>query len=84
LNFELSWDVNAKEGLPEYMQACYKIVLDLYDEIGYEVTRKGRSYRLFYAKEAVSHLRLYQSIAVFPRPLATKYLSPPNTLKLEY
>ncbi|KAL3747662.1 hypothetical protein ACJRO7_016460 [Eucalyptus globulus] len=50
-----SWDVNAKEGLPEYMQACYKTVLDLYDEIGYEVTRKGRSYRLFYAKEAMKN-----------------------------
>ncbi|XP_010049988.2 (-)-germacrene D synthase [Eucalyptus grandis] len=50
-----SWDVKAKEGLPEYMQACYKTVLDLYDEIGYEVTRKGRSYRLFYAKEAMKN-----------------------------
>ncbi|KAK3439352.1 hypothetical protein EUGRSUZ_C04198 [Eucalyptus grandis] len=50
-----SWDIKAKEGLPEYMQACYKTVLDLYDEIGYEVTRKGRSYRLFYAKEAMKN-----------------------------
>ncbi|XP_030523549.1 (-)-germacrene D synthase-like isoform X2 [Rhodamnia argentea] len=49
------WDVNAKDGLPEYMQACYKIVLDLYDEIGYEMTRNGRSYRLFYAKEAMKN-----------------------------
>ncbi|KAL3747661.1 hypothetical protein ACJRO7_016459 [Eucalyptus globulus] len=51
-----SWDINAKEGLPEYMQACYKTVLDLYDEIGYEVTSKGQSYRLFYAKEAMKNL----------------------------
>ncbi|XP_010049989.2 (-)-germacrene D synthase-like [Eucalyptus grandis] len=51
-----SWDINAKEGLPEYMQACYKTVLDFYDEIGYEVTSKGQSYRLFYAKEAMKNL----------------------------
>ncbi|XP_010049987.2 (-)-germacrene D synthase-like [Eucalyptus grandis] len=51
-----SWDINAKEGLPEYMQACYKTVLDLYDEIGYEVTSKGQSYQLFYAKEAMKNL----------------------------
>ncbi|KAL3747663.1 hypothetical protein ACJRO7_016461 [Eucalyptus globulus] len=51
-----SWDINAKEGLPEYMQACYKTVLDLYNEIGYEVTSKGQSYRLFYAKEAMKNL----------------------------
>ncbi|XP_048133552.1 (-)-germacrene D synthase-like isoform X4 [Rhodamnia argentea] len=47
------WDIDAKDGLPEYMQACHKTVLDLYDEIGYELARKGRSYRLFYAKEAM-------------------------------
>ncbi|KAL3746295.1 hypothetical protein ACJRO7_015276 [Eucalyptus globulus] len=49
------WDVEVKDGLPEYMQACYKIVLDLYDEIGYEATRKGRSDYLFYAKEAMKN-----------------------------
>ncbi|KAI6673991.1 hypothetical protein NL676_001897 [Syzygium grande] len=47
------WDVDANDQLPEYMQACYQIVLDLYDEIGYEVTRQGQYYRLFYAKEAM-------------------------------
>ncbi|KAF8035607.1 hypothetical protein BT93_C1596 [Corymbia citriodora subsp. variegata] len=47
------WDVKAKGGLPEYMQECYKIILDFYDEIGHELTKKGRSYQLFYAKEAM-------------------------------
>ncbi|KAF8026082.1 hypothetical protein BT93_F2790 [Corymbia citriodora subsp. variegata] len=47
------WDVDAKEGLPKYMQVFYKTLLDFYDEIGNELTRKGRSYRLFYAKEAM-------------------------------
>ncbi|KAK3421191.1 hypothetical protein EUGRSUZ_H04977 [Eucalyptus grandis] len=54
------WAVDAKDGLPEYMQVCYKTLLDLYDEIGYEVTRKGQSYCLFYAKEVMkNHMRTY-------------------------
>ncbi|KAF8042057.1 hypothetical protein BT93_A0605 [Corymbia citriodora subsp. variegata] len=54
------WDVDAKDGLPEYMQVCYQTLLDLYDEIGCEVTRKGRSYCLFYAKELMkNHMRTY-------------------------
>ncbi|XP_056164795.1 (-)-germacrene D synthase-like [Syzygium oleosum] len=58
------WDVDAKDGLPEYMQVCYKTLLDLYDEIGYEVTRKGQSYRLFYAKEVMkNHMRAYHAEA---------------------
>ncbi|KAL3730994.1 hypothetical protein ACJRO7_027940 [Eucalyptus globulus] len=54
------WAVDAKDGLPEYMQVCYETLLDLYDEIGYEVTRKGQSYRLFYTKEVMkNHMRTY-------------------------
>ncbi|XP_056163102.1 (-)-germacrene D synthase-like [Syzygium oleosum] len=47
------WSVDAMDGLPEYMQAYYKVLLDLYDEIGNELAMKGRSYRLVYAKEAM-------------------------------
>ncbi|KAF7850211.1 hypothetical protein BT93_L5741 [Corymbia citriodora subsp. variegata] len=47
------WDVDAMDGLPEYMQALYKEILDLYDEIGNEIATKGRSYRLTYAKGAM-------------------------------
>nr|WNI01929.1 terpene synthase [Psidium guajava] len=47
------WDVDAMDGLPEYMQAYYKELLHLYEEIGNEVAREGRSYRLVYAKEAM-------------------------------
>ncbi|KAF7851625.1 hypothetical protein BT93_L3450 [Corymbia citriodora subsp. variegata] len=45
------WDVDAMDGLPEYMQAHYKALLDRYDEVGNELAMKGRSYRLAYAKE---------------------------------
>ncbi|KAK3429000.1 hypothetical protein EUGRSUZ_E00419 [Eucalyptus grandis] len=47
------WDVDAMDGLPEYMQAWYKVLLNVYDAIGNEVATKGRSYRLTYAKEAM-------------------------------
>ncbi|XP_030473379.1 (-)-germacrene D synthase-like [Syzygium oleosum] len=47
------WDVDAMDGLPEYMQAYYKELLHLYEEIGNRLAKKGRSYRLVYAKEAM-------------------------------
>nr|WNI01935.1 terpene synthase [Psidium guajava] len=47
------WDVDAMDGLPEYMQAFYKVLLDLYDAVGNEVAREERSYRLVYAKQAM-------------------------------
>lgn len=46
------------------MQVFY-MTLDFYDEIGNELTRKERSYRLFHAKEEVSYLTLHQSNAIF-------------------
>ncbi|KAI6702991.1 hypothetical protein NL676_012127 [Syzygium grande] len=48
-----TWTVDAMDGLLEYMQAYYNVLLDLYDEIGNELAMKGRSYRLVYAKEAM-------------------------------
>lgn len=78
------------------MQACYKILLDIYDDIGSKMTRNGQSYRLFYAKEMVSHSTLHQSNAILTPSTCNKisvfwinmrdfiYLSPPNTLKLEH
>ncbi|KAF7847692.1 hypothetical protein BT93_L2719 [Corymbia citriodora subsp. variegata] len=50
---EFKWDVNAIDGLPEYMQAWFKVLLDFYDAVGNEVAMKERSYRLVYAKEAM-------------------------------
>nr|AXY92169.1 terpene synthase 4 [Rhodomyrtus tomentosa] len=50
------WDVDAMDGLPEYMQAYYKELLHLYEYIGNELAAKGRSYRLVYAKEAMKKL----------------------------
>ncbi|XP_039173732.1 valencene synthase-like [Eucalyptus grandis] len=49
------WDVGANDRLPEYMQVFYKTVLDFYDEIGYELIKKGQLYRIFYAKEGMKN-----------------------------
>ncbi|XP_048132496.1 (-)-germacrene D synthase-like [Rhodamnia argentea] len=48
------WDVDAMDGLPEYMQAWYEVLLDVFHEVENEVASKGRLYRLVHAKEAVS------------------------------
>ncbi|XP_056167290.1 (-)-germacrene D synthase-like [Syzygium oleosum] len=50
------WDVDAVDGLPEYMQAYYKEFLRLYEYIGNQLATKGRSYRLIYAKEVMKKL----------------------------
>ncbi|KAF8026079.1 hypothetical protein BT93_F2788 [Corymbia citriodora subsp. variegata] len=52
------WDVDAIDGLPKYMQAYYKELLQLYEYIGNEFAKKGRSYRLAYAKEVMKKLAI--------------------------
>ncbi|XP_048132495.1 (-)-germacrene D synthase-like [Rhodamnia argentea] len=47
------WDVDAMDGLPEYMQAWYKVLLDVYHEVENEVASKGRPSCLVHAKEAM-------------------------------
>ncbi|KAF8019319.1 hypothetical protein BT93_G0101 [Corymbia citriodora subsp. variegata] len=54
------WDVDAMDGLPEYMQAWYKVLLDVFDAIENEMAKKERSYRLVYTKEAMKkQVRVY-------------------------
>ncbi|KAF7847319.1 hypothetical protein BT93_L3090 [Corymbia citriodora subsp. variegata] len=47
------WDIDAMDGLPNYMQAYYKELLQLYEYIGDELASKGRLHRLVYAKEVM-------------------------------
>lgn len=48
------WEVSASDDLPEYMQVCFFALLDVVNEIEERLTDEGRSYRVYYAKEAVS------------------------------
>ncbi|ONI13021.1 hypothetical protein PRUPE_4G198000 [Prunus persica] len=47
------WDINCMDELPDYMQVFYRTLLNVYDEIEEEMVKEGRSYRVYYAKEAV-------------------------------
>lgn len=50
------WDRSCVNQLPDYMQYCYETLLDIYQEIEEIVTRKGRSYSVYYAKEEMKKL----------------------------
>ncbi|KAJ7981636.1 (-)-germacrene D synthase [Quillaja saponaria] len=49
------WDIGAKDKLPEYMKHAFQALLDIYDEIEEKMASEGRSYRVYYTREAVSY-----------------------------
>ncbi|CAL5342397.1 unnamed protein product [Camellia sinensis] len=51
------WEISAIDQLPEYMKPCYQALLDVYNMIDEEMARKGRSYRVHYAKSAFEQQR---------------------------
>ncbi|CAL5444600.1 unnamed protein product [Camellia sinensis] len=51
-----TWEISAIDQLPEYMKPCYQALLDVYNMIDEEMARKGRSYRIHYAKSAMKNL----------------------------
>nr|AEP17005.1 (E)-beta-caryophyllene synthase [Vitis vinifera] len=62
------WDISAIDQLPEYMRVCYQALLYVYSEIEEEMAREGRSYRLYYAKEAMKNqVRAYYEEAKWPQ-----------------
>ena len=48
------WDISCIDRLPEYMQICYRALFDVFEAIENELAKKERSYRVSYAKDAVS------------------------------
>ncbi|CAL5405701.1 unnamed protein product [Camellia sinensis] len=58
------WEISAIDQLPEYMKPCwgytkqhrYQALLDVYNMIDEEMARKGRSYRVHYAKCTMKNL----------------------------
>ncbi|KAF3453552.1 hypothetical protein FNV43_RR03992 [Rhamnella rubrinervis] len=58
------WDIRMLDQLPEYMQVCYKALLDVYSEIEAEMTKQRKSYRTDYAKQAMkTQVRAYMEEA---------------------
>nr|AIO10966.1 TPS03 [Liquidambar formosana]AMD82311.1 alpha, beta-caryophyllene synthase [Liquidambar formosana] len=50
------WEVADAEDLPEYMKVCFLALLNVVREIEEKLAIEGRSYRLYYAKEAMKIL----------------------------
>ncbi|KAG6666707.1 hypothetical protein CIPAW_01G051400 [Carya illinoinensis] len=60
------WAISSVDQLPEYMQICYRAVLDIFEEVEQELAKQGRSCLVLYAKEAMKVLvRAYFSEAMF-------------------
>ncbi|KAJ7981646.1 (-)-germacrene D synthase [Quillaja saponaria] len=54
------WDTAAIDELPEYMKHAFRALLDVYAEIEEKMVSEGRSYRVFYAREAMKNqIRAY-------------------------
>ncbi|EYU21983.1 hypothetical protein MIMGU_mgv1a023510mg [Erythranthe guttata] len=50
------WDISEIDRLPDYMKICYRALLDLYESFDAELSPKGRSYAVHYAKEAAKEI----------------------------
>ncbi|CAL5404078.1 unnamed protein product [Camellia sinensis] len=55
------WEISAIDQLPEHMKLCYQALPDVYNMIDEEMARKGRSYRVHYAKSAGSLLLIVRA-----------------------
>ena len=53
LNFK--WDITCIDQLQKYMKLCYKVLLDVFEEIEEEMCKDGRLDCVYYAKVAVRH-----------------------------
>ncbi|KAL7159513.1 hypothetical protein ABFS83_01G031900 [Erythranthe nasuta] len=50
------WDISEIDRLPDYMKICYRVVLDLYEAFDAELSPKGRSFAVHYAREAMKEI----------------------------
>ncbi|KAG6634537.1 hypothetical protein CIPAW_12G125200 [Carya illinoinensis] len=50
------WDINCIDQLPQYMKLIYKALLGVYEELEEEMSKEGRFYRVYYAKEGMKNL----------------------------
>ncbi|KAK2975025.1 hypothetical protein RJ640_015237 [Escallonia rubra] len=50
------WDISVINELPEYMRPLYRALLGLYEELEEEMTKQGKSYATYYAKEDMKDL----------------------------
>lgn len=48
------WDVSAMDSLPPYMRPFYQAILDIFNEIEEELTKEGKSDRVYYGRFEVN------------------------------
>ncbi|WMV34445.1 hypothetical protein MTR67_027830 [Solanum verrucosum] len=44
------WDINAMDSLPPYLRPFYQAILEIFDEMEEELTKEGKSDRVYYGK----------------------------------
>ncbi|KAB1202345.1 (-)-germacrene D synthase [Morella rubra] len=49
------WERSCLDQLPAYMKLVYNALLDVFEEIEEDLSKEGRQYDVYYAKEAVGH-----------------------------
>ncbi|KAK2975014.1 hypothetical protein RJ640_000220 [Escallonia rubra] len=58
------WDISTINQLPEYMKPLYRALLHVYEEFEEEMTKQGKSYATYYAREDMKDLvRAYNTEA---------------------
>ncbi|KAL2242564.1 vetispiradiene synthase 3 [Sesamum indicum] len=50
------WDISEIDRLPNYIKPFYRALLELYEHFEEELAQEGRSYAVYYAKEALKEL----------------------------
>uniref|UniRef100_A0A1W7HBX6 Putative vetispiradiene synthase n=1 Tax=Scoparia dulcis TaxID=107240 RepID=A0A1W7HBX6_SCODU len=50
------WEVGEIDRLPDYMKPLYRAILELYEQFEEELANEGRSYGVYYAREALKEL----------------------------
>ncbi|KAF5478802.1 hypothetical protein F2P56_005332 [Juglans regia] len=50
------WEIGTIDQLPQYMQICYRALLDIFKEIEQELAKQGRPHLVIYAKKAMKIL----------------------------
>ena len=53
------WDISSINQLSDYMQICYRALLDVFEAANEELAKQERSYHISYAKDTI-RTQVYQ------------------------
>ncbi|KAL9232393.1 hypothetical protein vseg_007508 [Gypsophila vaccaria] len=74
------WEMSAMDELPEYMKVIYEAVIVTYSEMEEELVNEGRSFAIFYAKDAMkrqvkAYLEEAKWLVIKKVPTVEEYMS---------